>query len=154
MRVRNLHYQSTNDAVSDPNVTSLFLTLTAPTTVKANYGLENSQETVRRAQLLGFSITSLGDSPTRACGPSWAAGPSLRAGTFRVSRLLDAILDAWQSRGAPAPGRPKSFPFRDTRDLFQMLVHRQASWAELGCVSGSSRELARAERGPRAPGRE
>lgn len=26
-RVDNLHYQSSNDAVSDPNVTSLFLTL-------------------------------------------------------------------------------------------------------------------------------
>lgn len=32
--------------MSDPNVTSLFLTLTEPTTVKANYRLEKSQETV------------------------------------------------------------------------------------------------------------
>jgi hypothetical protein len=45
MHVCNLHYQSSNGAVSDPNVTSLFLTLTEPTTAKANYRLEKSQET-------------------------------------------------------------------------------------------------------------
>lgn len=56
MHVHNMHYRSSNGAVSDPNVTSLFLTLTEPTTVKANYRLEKSQETlpVRTANKLQY----------------------------------------------------------------------------------------------------
>lgn len=46
MHAHNLHYRSFNGAVSDPNVTSLFLTLTEPTTAKANYRLEKSLETL------------------------------------------------------------------------------------------------------------
>lgn len=56
MHVHNLHYQSSNDAVSDPNVTSLFLTLTEPTTEKANYKLEKSQETLPATTALSLKV--------------------------------------------------------------------------------------------------
>lgn len=71
MHVHNPHYQSSNDAMSDPNVTSLFLTRTEPTTVKANYRLEKSQGTspVPTVNKLQHHYT-WGHWP-----PLWAAGP-------------------------------------------------------------------------------
>lgn len=65
MHVHNLHSHSSNDAVSDPNVTSLLLTLTEPTTVKANYRLEKSQRTLPATTAHKLHVIILGDSPTQ-----------------------------------------------------------------------------------------
>lgn len=80
MHVRNLHYQSSNDALSDPNVISLFLTLTEPTTVKGNYRLEKSQKTLPpvTANKLQHHYTQWWPHTMHVGAyPSWAVGPSL-----------------------------------------------------------------------------
>lgn len=61
--------------MSEPNVISLFLTLTNPTTVKANYRLEKSQKTSLLPQLISFSIITLGDRPTQWTSVHTHPGP-------------------------------------------------------------------------------
>lgn len=85
MHVHNLHYQSSNDAMSDPNVTSLFLTRTEPTTVKANYRLEKSQKTSLLPQLICFGIMKLGESPT------WWASVRTHPGPFHSQEQGDLV---------------------------------------------------------------
>lgn len=83
MHVHNLHYRSSNDAMSDPNVTSLFLTLTEPTTVKANYRLQISQKALpdTTANKLQHHYAWRWPRITEICAyPSWAVGPSIHRG--------------------------------------------------------------------------
>lgn len=77
MHVHNLYYQSPNDAMSDPNVTSLFLTLTEPAMVKANYRLEKSQKTLPATTANELLHHYPQDSPTQwmsvhTCAGQWA----------------------------------------------------------------------------------
>ena len=85
MHVHNLYYQSSNDAMSDPNVTSLFLTCTEPTTVKANYRLEKSQKTSLLPQLISSGIMKLGESPT------WWASVHTHLGPFHSQGQGDPV---------------------------------------------------------------
>lgn len=95
MHVHNLHYQSSNDAMSDPNVTSLFLTLTEPTTVKANYRLEKSQKTLPATtanQLQHHYTRRRWPHTMDLCAyPSWAMGPS----THRGKEIWHSIAGGW-----------------------------------------------------------
>lgn len=83
MHVHHLHYQASNDAMSDPDVISLFLTLTEPTTVKANYRLEKSHKTLPTltANMFLHHYTQRRPHTMDVCAYlSWAVGPSIHRG--------------------------------------------------------------------------
>lgn len=84
--------------MSDPNVISLFLTLTEPTPVKANYRLKKSQKTLptATANKLQHRYTRWWPPTTEVCADlSWAVGPSIHRGK-ETSRVELAVGTLWQ----------------------------------------------------------